>query len=180
MHHFCNPRWRSLCHPIFSHQKLPPSQMLMCSDVISLAVHAVDTFQYQAAVVQSLTCGLQHDYWQHSTDPCAQLFRLVNSIKWPTMKRTKLQGRHNLASGTCIGLTQGQGPPYVHLPTRRHGDLVRLVTSMVHSFDPSFRYSALQTGIDSRAALHIDPNNVGPSYVIALGPYTGGVLWQLS
>jgi hypothetical protein len=43
-------------------------------------------------------------------------------------------------------------------------------------YDPSFEYTTIQVNKNVVSKPHVDKNNVGPSYVIALGDFTGGNL----
>jgi len=43
--------------------------------------------------------------------------------------------------------------------------------------DAAFRYGSIQVNYNYRARKHIDSNNLGPSYIVALGSFEGGQLW---
>ena len=42
--------------------------------------------------------------------------------------------------------------------------------------DPKFQFTTIQYNKNMRAARHVDGRNVGTSYIIGLGNYTGGEL----
>ena len=65
------------------------------------------------------------------------------------------------------------------MPTPLHAQISRLVAELLSEHDPTFAFTALQFGLNTRASLHVDPNNMGPSYNLVIGPYTGGILWQM-
>ena len=42
---------------------------------------------------------------------------------------------------------------------------------------PSFQFTSIQVNVGLASVLHTDDANIGPSLVVALGPFTGGQLW---
>ena len=57
--------------------------------------------------------------------------------------------------------------------------LTKLLTRYIASTvpDKSFKFSSLQVNYNYAARRHVDGNNLGPSYIQALGEHTGGELW---
>ena len=45
------------------------------------------------------------------------------------------------------------------------------------SYEKDFYYTTMQLNRNYSARLHVDKNNHGPSYIIALGEYEGGRQW---
>ena len=43
--------------------------------------------------------------------------------------------------------------------------------------EAEFKWSSLQCNYNYAAKRHVDGNNLGPSYIMALGEHTGGGLW---
>jgi hypothetical protein len=68
-----------------------------------------------------------------------------------------------------IASGQSQGRP----------QLGRLLARFMRAADPSFTFTSIQVNKDYESAMHLDKNNLGPSYIIGLGDYSGGRLWGL-
>ncbi|KAJ8611664.1 hypothetical protein CTAYLR_007888 [Chrysophaeum taylorii] len=57
-------------------------------------------------------------------------------------------------------------------------NLTKLVTAWVReSIDEDFPFSSIQINYCYAAKKHVDSNNIGPSYIRALGDHSGGDLW---
>jgi len=54
--------------------------------------------------------------------------------------------------------------------------LYSLVKKLIKLHKPDFKYTTIQVNKNIQSDPHIDKNNVGPSYIIALGNFTGGAL----
>ena len=54
--------------------------------------------------------------------------------------------------------------------------LYLLITILMALHKPSFKYTTIQVNKNVLSKPHFDKNNVGPSYIIALGNFTGGKL----
>jgi hypothetical protein len=52
--------------------------------------------------------------------------------------------------------------------------LLDLLNKFMKSFDPEFQYTTIQVNKNVNSLPHVDKNNVGNSYIIALGDFTGG------
>lgn len=55
--------------------------------------------------------------------------------------------------------------------------LFSLLKKFMHQHDPEFKYTTIQLNKNVMSPPHVDKNNVGPSYIIALGDYKGGELF---
>jgi len=55
-------------------------------------------------------------------------------------------------------------------------ELFKLLKSLIKLWKPNFEYTTIQVNKNVVSAPHIDKNNVGPSYGIALGDFFGGEL----
>ena len=69
------------------------------------------------------------------------------------------------------GLTRGPSRWNKKFP-----ELYSLVTKLIKLYKPDFEYTTIQVNKSIQSEPHIDKNNVGPSYIIALGDFTGGDL----
>jgi hypothetical protein len=59
---------------------------------------------------------------------------------------------------------------------KKFPELYSLVTKLIKLYKPNFQYTTIQVNKNIQSDPHVDKNNVGPSYIIALGDYTGGDL----
>ena len=69
-----------------------------------------------------------------------------------------------------------KGKVYVGMHTTKSTGVVKEVAQQIAKTNPSFRFTSLQVILNSRAHIHIDSNNVGPSMATSLGPFSGGQL----
>lgn len=63
--------------------------------------------------------------------------------------------------------------------TRRLPTIARLLAKFAAQGIPEFKYTSIQLNMNYCAKLHVDANNVGPSYIIGFGNYEGGQLWVM-
>lgn len=56
-------------------------------------------------------------------------------------------------------------------------NLARLLTAFIKKSHPKFEFTTMQLNRNYGARMHVDGNNHGYSYIIALGEYEGGDLW---
>jgi hypothetical protein len=87
----------------------------------------------------------------------------------------------------------GQTEPYYHFAMGRVGvfyrtgvaesrfnarypDLLTALEQLMKAWDPAFEYDTIQVNKDQQMPAHRDARNVGISYTIALGEFTGGNL----
>jgi len=61
--------------------------------------------------------------------------------------------------------------------SRRHPWLTRLLAAFCHREQPNFKFTSIQVNVNYASRPHVDRNNLGASYIIGLGKYTGGALW---
>ena len=54
--------------------------------------------------------------------------------------------------------------------------LFKTLKNLMKEYDPDFKFSTIQVNKNILSPPHVDKNNVGPSYVIALGDFDGGKL----
>lgn len=59
---------------------------------------------------------------------------------------------------------------------KKYETLFKLLQELIQRHKPDFEYTTIQVNKNVFCDPHIDKNNVGPSYVIALGDFTGGHL----
>ncbi len=93
---------------------------------------------------------------------------------------------HDIYRGFSLGLVQswagkGEKAGYrklISLATQKPKNRGRYQESrkLIELYDPQFEYTSIQYNQNYQCAKHQDKNNVGYSYIIGLGDYTGGEL----
>ena len=113
------------------------------------------------------------------------LYSLLKGFKFPkTMRNNVLRSGQTKYEGFVLGIinTRGlvgvgkmmsvktQNPKFreLYLETKKLMDLYK------KEKDPKFKFTSIQYNKSHRAAFHVDAKNVGESYIIGLGNYTGG------
>lgn len=81
-------------------------------------------------------------------------------------------GQVNYRGQACVGYkTIGPSRYNKKFPT-----LLDTLNSYMKSNNPEFEYTTIQVNKNIQSLPHFDRNNVGPSFIIALGNFTGGEL----
>lgn len=107
---------------------------------------------------------------------------ILNNIKFP-----KTKTRNNISSKSiecfCLGEVNYRGQKYLNKKTKgeskwnfKYPDLLKNLTNLITSHDPNFEWTTIQINKNIQSPPHIDKNNVGMSYIIGFGDYTGGDL----
>ena len=88
--------------------------------------------------------------------------------------------------GFCLGLVnswagKGENAGQIKLVTKKtktlkYRDLFSQACDLMDEYDPEFNYSSVQFNKNYQCARHKDGKNVGISYIIGFGDYTGGEL----
>jgi hypothetical protein len=112
---------------------------------------------------------------------------MVSDMKWPKTKRNNVlrkgqKGYEGFALGKVTSWAgKGENAGYrkiISLKTRepKYNALFKETKKLLKLKDPKFKFSSVQFNKNHRAAKHIDGRNMGVSYIIGLGDYTGGEL----
>ena len=104
---------------------------------------------------------------------------------WPKQTRPNVTDTGKPVAGMCLGLVfgLGGGGAKASLISESYPDLTRLIVLWCAATLPAtrdgapFPFSSLQINYKYRAIKHVDGNNIGPSYIQAIGDHTGGALW---
>jgi hypothetical protein len=108
-------------------------------------------------------------------------FRLIKAADWPTQTRPNVAPTANPeVTGLVLGLSPNrQGGCSIAQASQQCPSLTQVVTKWIRDTlpDAAFRYGSIQVNYNYRARKHIDSNNLGPSYIVALGSFEGGQLW---
>lgn len=92
------------------------------------------------------------------------------------------QMRPNVADAPVRGFVVGVIRPHLAPPTlsrftRAHPSLARDIARWVRQTAPDAVFSSVQVNYNYASKKHVDRNNVGPSWICALGDFRGGALW---
>ena len=108
-----------------------------------------------------------------------QIVQYLSSIKWPDETRRSVKicvdySKKRFVLGEVLQYTRGFR---LGRMTKKHPELALMVNKWIKKKYPSFRYSSIQVN-EGISPLHVDKMNCGPSLVIWLGDYEGGLLWS--
>lgn len=106
----------------------------------------------------------------------------LESISFPLCKsRTNISTKGVRAF--VLGTVNYRGQSFLNGKTKgpsvnnkKYPNLYKLATQLIKEQYPEFSYTTIQVNKNVLSPPHVDKNNVGPSYIIALGNYTGGEL----
>lgn len=104
----------------------------------------------------------------------------LNNTKFPTCKSRKNIGESEMF---VLGQVNYRGQKFVQGRTKgpsrfnkKFPILYRLIRKLIREEVPDFKYTTIQVNKNVVSPPHVDKNNVGPSYIIGLGDYSGGKL----
>ena len=111
----------------------------------------------------------------------------ICNLKYPVLKsRPNLAGHDGeIQRGYALGIVfvrpfqQKNGIQFqdcCRLKWKTNRDIFNNTCKFFDRYMPDFDYTTIQYNYCNRSAKHIDGNNVGVSYIIAFGDYTGGRL----
>ena len=112
----------------------------------------------------------------------AQVLKCLEELgdTWPTQDRPNVTPDGKPVHGMCFGavfVLGGVGMAVSNV-SEHFPKLTKLVTTwVVASLPEAFPFSSLQINYNYRARKHVDGNNIGPSYIRAIGDHSGGELW---
>ena len=100
---------------------------------------------------------------------------------WPTQSRPNVSPTTAPVRGMCLGLVYGLGGQGMKVSkvSESFPSLTAFINRCVAATlpEPCFTWSSLQLNYNYAAKRHTDGNNLGPSFIAALGEHTGGGLW---
>lgn len=110
-----------------------------------------------------------------------EVLELLENTKFP-----KCYSRKNIEKGIeafVLGDVNYRGQAFLDYKTRgpskynkKFPVLFKSIKKMMKAYDPDFNFTTIQVNKNVLSPPHVDKNNVGPSYIIALGEYNGGKL----
>jgi hypothetical protein len=118
---------------------------------------------------------------------------MLRELKWPrtqrpnVVRKSRIEKNENTGyEGFALGIVtswagKGENAGYrkmLSLKTRepKYKRLFTETKKLMRLKDPSFKFTSIQYNKNNRAARHRDAKNVGVSYIVGLGDYTGGEL----
>lgn len=107
---------------------------------------------------------------------------LLESTKFPKTKSRKNISADGIEA-FVLGDVNYRGQALLDYKTRgpsrfnkKFPELFKAIKKLMKDYDPSFKYTTIQVNKNIVSPPHVDKNNVGPSYIIALGNFEGGKL----
>jgi len=84
-----------------------------------------------------------------------------------------------IVTGMNLGVVSGRANGIVVSPeAKSRPNITRtLVNFAKNALGEEFRFTSVQITKNYLAALHVEKDNLGPSYMIGIGDYTGGAVW---
>lgn len=110
------------------------------------------------------------------------LFNYLEKTKFPLCYSRKNISKKGIEA-FVLGEVNYRGQEYLQYRTKgpsrynsKFKELYNFLLTFMEKYKPNFNYTTIQLNKNIISPPHIDKNNVGPSYIIALGNYTGGNL----
>ena len=93
--------------------------------------------------------------------------------------------RHNVktsedqeVTGMCLGVINGRSHGIVASSFgRNRPNLTKTLCNFARLAVPDFNFTSIQVNKNYLSAMHVDKNNLGPSYIVDVGDYKDGGLW---
>lgn len=105
-----------------------------------------------------------------------QVLRCVVVPENTTRKNVMPEGAHSIR-GLLLGLYVYGGSVGVAAHTTKRPWLTRLLVGALRSAAPDFPFTSIQLNYNYASRPHVDKGNLGNSYIVGLGDYSGGELW---
>lgn len=114
----------------------------------------------------------------HPTDSQV-LMAYAAIVEWPEQNRPNVAPASSpFVNGVVLGLTPNRmGSCSISQMTLQCPELTKLTVDWIAHSLPAFRFGSIQVNYNYAARKHIDSNNLGPSYIKAIGDFEGGELW---
>lgn len=115
------------------------------------------------------------------------MFETFEKVGFPhcDSRKNVMTGGLSFVECFCLGIVNcyARGPVLSQMATKMH-NFTRLTTSKFHQDAPykdlpdqRHNFSVVQVNRSVKCKMHVDGNNVGPSYICAFGDFTGGETW---
>jgi hypothetical protein len=81
-------------------------------------------------------------------------------------------------TGMCLGVVNARSNGVVASSFgRNRTNLTKTLVNFAKLAVPDFNFTSIQVNKNYLSAMHVDKNNLGPSYIVGVGDYTDGGLW---
>lgn len=95
-------------------------------------------------------------------------------------RKNILGGQDKEIEAIVLGLTRDYAKPNL-VPSKytrmdKYKRLHTLLKKLIKEKDPNYKYTTIQVNKNVETAFHKDKNNIGKSYCLSLGDFTGGAL----
>lgn len=112
--------------------------------------------------------------------PLSNALLELENTRFPTCSSRKNISKHGV-NAFVLGDVNYRGQESVNFKTRgpsrfnkKFKTLYKALRDLMSWHNPDFKFTTIQVNKNVFCEPHVDKNNVGPSYVIALGDFTGG------
>ncbi|CAK9031953.1 Protein kinase domain-containing protein [Durusdinium trenchii] len=108
----------------------------------------------------------------------ADVLEALEAEDIPESHRQNVKEKNERILGMCLGVTcHWSKGATISSATRSRPSITSLLCRFAQQELPGFEFSSIQVNKDYKAAMHVDKNNLGPSFILGLGDYSGGWLW---
>jgi hypothetical protein len=104
----------------------------------------------------------------------------LDSINVPVnVSRTNVKvSDDQVVTGMCIGVVGGRSHGIITSKyARQRPNLTESLVKFAKKFAPGFHFTSIQVNKNYLSAMHVDKNNLGPSFIVGVGDYKDGALW---
>jgi hypothetical protein len=110
------------------------------------------------------------------------VFNLLEQTKFPVNSSRKNVAKTPIQA-FALGTVNYRGQKFLGGKTKgasrynkKFPELYENIVTLIKLWKPDFKYTTIQVNKNFASEPHFDKNNVGPSYILGLGDYTGGQL----
>ena len=104
----------------------------------------------------------------------------LDSVNVPVnVSRTNVKiSDDQIVRGMCIGVVGGRAHGIITSKyARQRPHLTASLVNFAKKYAPDFPFTSIQVNKNYMSAMHVDKNNLGPSYIVGVGNYADGALW---
>eukprot|EP00930_Biecheleria_cincta_P049347 TRINITY_DN34561_c0_g1_i1.p1 TRINITY_DN34561_c0_g1~~TRINITY_DN34561_c0_g1_i1.p1 ORF type:complete len:477 (+),score=62.96 TRINITY_DN34561_c0_g1_i1:190-1620(+) len=111
-----------------------------------------------------------------SLESVLEVLRLIEVPPNFTRKNVMPAGQEYV-QGLMLGLYVYGGSVGLSAKTSKHPWLTKLLIGALRAVAADFPFTSIQLNYNYASRPHVDKNNLGTSFIVGLGDYTGGELW---
>ena len=109
----------------------------------------------------------------------SQVLDILKNLDFPknTSRQNIFRGKQQSYEGMVLGMVNARGlGKMMSKKTKmdKYKPLYESSKKLMKTRDPNFKFTSIQVNKNQRTAKHTDSRNVGESYIVGLGNYSGG------